>query len=165
MKPKHSWRWAVLALAVAGVALVVGPPVYRWAHAALMPPVLLCEARNDTDADIGYRLEDSSGAFPGDRVARASGAPAGPLSGACFYGPDSRNKPVQVVWGPMNDNEARYPHSVELKVPRPGNAAVLLLRFTAADRVEARYATETEMPEPADAPESVWNSGDWVSNQ
>lgn len=22
--------------------------------------------------------------------------------------------------------------------------------------------TETEMPEPIDAPESVWNSGDWI---
>lgn len=163
MTPKRIWPWAVLVLALGGVAGIVGPPVYRWAYAAIMPPVLLCEARNDTGADIGYRLEDSTGAFPGDRIAKASGASAGPLSAACFYAPDSRRKPVLVIWGPMDGAEDRYPQQAELKVPRPGNAAALLLRFTAPDRVQARYATETEMPEPMAAPESVWNSGDWVS--
>ncbi|APX78573.1 hypothetical protein BUW96_29650 [Achromobacter insolitus] len=100
MKSKRLWLWTVLILALVAVGAIAGPPVYRWAYAALLPPLLICEARNDTEVDIGYRLEDSSGAFPGDRVAKASGAPGGPLSGACIYGPDSRSKPVQVVWGP-----------------------------------------------------------------
>lgn len=163
MKSKRLWLWTVLILALVAVGAIAGPPVYRWAYAALLPPLLICEVRNDTEVDIGYRLEDSSGAFPGDRVAKASGAPGGPLSGACIYGPDSRSKPVQVVWGAINGSDKQYPHSAELKVPRPGNAAALLLRFTAPDRVQARFATETEMPEPMGAPESVWNSGDWVS--
>lgn len=42
-------------------------------------------------------------------------------------------------------------------------SAALLLRFTAADRVQARYATDIEMPEPMAVPESVWNSGEWVN--
>lgn len=163
MKSKLVRPWAVLVLALGVIAAVAGPPVYRWAYAAIMPAVLLCEARNDTDADIAYRLEDSTGAFPGDRVAEASRAPSGPILGLCFYGAESRRSPVQVMWGMADGTGERYPHEIELKVPRPDNAAALLLRFTAADRVQARYATETEMPEPMAVPESVWNSGEWVS--
>ncbi|SSW64492.1 hypothetical protein [Achromobacter agilis] len=163
MTSKRILPWTLMALAVALVAVVAGPPVYRWAYAAMMPPLLLCEARNDTDTDIAYQLEDATGAFPGDWTARASGAPPGPLSPACFYGPDSRHKPVEVRWGPLDGEGNRYPQRAELKVPRPDDAAVLLLRFTATDRVQARFATAAEMPEPTAVPESVWNSGDWVS--
>lgn len=84
MKSKRLWPWTVLILALVAIGAIAGPPFYRWAYVALLPPLLICEARNDTEVDIGYRLEDSSGAFPGDRVARASGAPGGPLSGAAF---------------------------------------------------------------------------------
>jgi hypothetical protein len=163
MKAKRIWPWTLAVLAVAVVAVVAGPPIYRWAYAAMMPPLLLCEARNDTDTDIAYQLEDATGAFPGDWIARASGAPAGPLSPACFYGPDSRRKPVEVRWGPKEGEGDRYPQRTKLTVPRPDDAAVLLLRFTAPDRLQARFATAAEMPEPVVVPESVWNSGDWVN--
>jgi hypothetical protein len=160
MTLKRGWAWIALISVVA--AAFLGPPAYRWAYTALLPPLLLCEARNDTDADIAYRLEDASGAFPGDWTARASGAPLGPLDPGCLYGPDSRRKPVELRWGAADGQGNGFPHSAKLKVPRPNDAAVLLLRFTAPDQVQARFATAAEMPEPMAVPESVWNSGEWV---
>jgi hypothetical protein len=68
-----------------------------------------------------------------------------------------------VRWGPKEGEGDRYPQRTKLTVPRPDDAAVLLLRFTAPDRLQARFATAAEMPEPVVVPESVWNSGDWVN--
>lgn len=161
MKSRRLMYWGVLVAALAVVAAALGPPAYRWAYAAIMPAVLLCEGRNDTSTDIVYRVEDAWGGDFGKMSALRNSAGSGPLSSMCSYAAQSRSQPVQVRWGEAGAEG--YANQAQLRVPRPRDAAVLLLRFTAPDKVQVRYATKAEMPEPATVPESVWNSGKWVS--